>query len=126
MKILKKGGSREKGGGGNEIHAPCAYDFFSMCLSVCVVANDPRTSIHHFIIVNAYWVCLATESMNEIYVNNFKDAILRKKKKQHSNTYQSTILSTKIIIHTISVADLFVLQIFINTLFFKVFNDSMF
>jgi hypothetical protein len=24
MKILKKGGSREKGGGGNEIHAPCA------------------------------------------------------------------------------------------------------
>jgi hypothetical protein len=22
MKILKKGGSREKGGGGNEIHAP--------------------------------------------------------------------------------------------------------
>jgi hypothetical protein len=29
MKILKKGrGSREKGGGGNEIHAPCACDFF--------------------------------------------------------------------------------------------------
>jgi hypothetical protein len=24
MKILKKGDSREKGGGGNEIHAPCA------------------------------------------------------------------------------------------------------
>ena len=24
MKILKKGGSREKGEGGNEIHAPCA------------------------------------------------------------------------------------------------------
>jgi hypothetical protein len=24
MKILKKGGSREKGGGGNEIHAPWA------------------------------------------------------------------------------------------------------
>ena len=24
MKILKKGGSREKGGGGNAIHAPCA------------------------------------------------------------------------------------------------------
>ena len=24
MKILKKGGSREKGGGGNEIYAPCA------------------------------------------------------------------------------------------------------
>ena len=24
MKILKKGGSRENGGGGNEIHAPCA------------------------------------------------------------------------------------------------------
>jgi hypothetical protein len=27
MKILKKGGgSREKGGGGSEIHAPCACD----------------------------------------------------------------------------------------------------
>jgi hypothetical protein len=27
MKILKKGeASREKGGGGNEIHAPCACD----------------------------------------------------------------------------------------------------
>jgi hypothetical protein len=27
MKILKNGGgSREKGGGGNEIHAPCACD----------------------------------------------------------------------------------------------------
>ena len=97
-----------------------------MFLSGCVVANDPRTSLHHFIIVNVYWVCLATESMNEIYVNNFKDEIVRKKKhQQHSNTYQSTILSTKIIIHTISVTDLFVLQIFINTLFFKVFNDSM-
>ena len=28
MKILKKGGSREKGGGGNEIHAPCACVIF--------------------------------------------------------------------------------------------------
>jgi hypothetical protein len=26
MKILKKGGSREKGGGGNEIHVPCACE----------------------------------------------------------------------------------------------------
>ena len=26
-KFLKKGGSREKGGGGNEIHAPCACGF---------------------------------------------------------------------------------------------------
>jgi hypothetical protein len=26
MKILKKGGSREKGGGGNEIHSPCACE----------------------------------------------------------------------------------------------------
>jgi hypothetical protein len=26
MKILKKGGSREKGEGGNEIHAPCACE----------------------------------------------------------------------------------------------------
>ena len=98
-----------------------------MFLSGFVVANDSRTSLHHFIIVNVYWVCLATESMNEIYVNNFKDEIVRKKtNQQHSNIYQSTILSTKIIIHTISVTDLFVLQIFINTLFFKVFNNSMF
>jgi hypothetical protein len=27
MKILKKGGSREKGGGGSEIHAPCACGY---------------------------------------------------------------------------------------------------
>jgi hypothetical protein len=28
MKILKKGGgSREKGGGGNEIHAPCSCEY---------------------------------------------------------------------------------------------------
>ena len=27
MKILKKRGSREKGGGGNEIHAPCACGY---------------------------------------------------------------------------------------------------
>jgi hypothetical protein len=51
-----------------------------MFLSGCVVANDPRTALHHFIIINAYLVCLATESMNEIYVNNFKDEIVRKKK----------------------------------------------
>jgi hypothetical protein len=35
MKILKKrgGGSREKGGGGNEIHAPCACgtDVYTIC-----------------------------------------------------------------------------------------------
>ena len=31
MKILKKGGSREKGGGGNEIHAPCACDRVDTC-----------------------------------------------------------------------------------------------
>jgi hypothetical protein len=30
IKNLKKGGgSREKGGGGNEIHAPCACDYFN-------------------------------------------------------------------------------------------------
>jgi thioredoxin-related protein len=52
---------------------------FSMFLSGCVVANDSRTSLHRFIIANVYWVCLATESMNEIYVNNFKDEIARKK-----------------------------------------------
>jgi hypothetical protein len=26
--LLKKGGSREKGGGGNEIYAPCACDIY--------------------------------------------------------------------------------------------------
>ena len=32
MKILKKGGgSREKGGGGNEIHAPCACESVKAC-----------------------------------------------------------------------------------------------
>ena len=31
MKILKKGGSREKGGGGNEIHAPCTCDTVLRC-----------------------------------------------------------------------------------------------
>jgi hypothetical protein len=61
---------------------------------------------YQYVIV--YWVCLAIESMNEIYVNNLKDEIVRKKEnQQHSNIYQSTILSTKIIIHTISVTDLF-------------------
>jgi hypothetical protein len=29
MKILKKKGSREKGGGGNEIHAPCACGHYA-------------------------------------------------------------------------------------------------
>ena len=35
MKILKKGGgSREKGGGGNEIYAPCACGVYSeLCVS---------------------------------------------------------------------------------------------
>jgi hypothetical protein len=33
MKILKKGGSREKGGGGNEIHAPCACVFVGYILT---------------------------------------------------------------------------------------------
>ena len=27
-KFWKKGGSREKGGGGNEIHAPCACELY--------------------------------------------------------------------------------------------------
>ena len=58
-----------------------------MFLSGCVVANDSRTSLHHFIIVNVYCVCLATESMNEIYVNNFKDEIVRKKKPNNIQIY---------------------------------------
>ena len=32
-KFWKKGGSREKGGGGNEIHAPCACGETGQCLS---------------------------------------------------------------------------------------------
>jgi hypothetical protein len=40
MKILKKGGgSREKGGGGNEIHAPCA----------CAISSSkPKTNVKIF------------------------------------------------------------------------------
>ena len=45
MKILKKrGDSREKGGGGNEIHAPCA------CVNMYMHNGDIfRTSIIHVI-----------------------------------------------------------------------------
>ena len=32
MKILKKGGSREKKGGGDEIHAPCACGCFRLTI----------------------------------------------------------------------------------------------
>jgi hypothetical protein len=32
-KFWKKGGSREKGGGGNEVHAPCACDYREFILS---------------------------------------------------------------------------------------------
>jgi hypothetical protein len=32
MKILKKGGVVEKGGGGNEIHAPCACELDRNCV----------------------------------------------------------------------------------------------
>jgi hypothetical protein len=43
MKILKKGGgSREKGGGGNEIHAPCTCDF-KYCL---IVNQEPSHKIN--------------------------------------------------------------------------------
>ena len=35
-KFEKKGGSREKGGGGNEIHAPCACAFISLNLTYFV------------------------------------------------------------------------------------------
>ena len=40
MKILKKGGgSREQGGGRNEIHAPCACDFLRFALKVSAYQN---------------------------------------------------------------------------------------
>ena len=40
MKILKKGGgSREKGGGGNEIHAPCACDRNNLCDTRCTLVG---------------------------------------------------------------------------------------
>ena len=39
MKISKKGGGREKGGGGNEIHAPCA----------CVTMKLYRESLYNHI-----------------------------------------------------------------------------
>ena len=48
MKILKKGGSREKGGGANEIHAPCACGceicLFITILDICYL-KIPRNLI---------------------------------------------------------------------------------
>jgi hypothetical protein len=41
MKILKKGSSREKGGGGNEIHARCACAINNHNALSCKI-NDPR------------------------------------------------------------------------------------
>jgi hypothetical protein len=52
-----------------------------------VLANDPRTSLHHFIFWNAYWVCLATESIDELYVNSFKEELLTK----HLNTVKPAL-----------------------------------
>ena len=42
MKILKKGGSREKGGGGNEIHAPCACVFNAIFNNVSVIIVERK------------------------------------------------------------------------------------
>jgi hypothetical protein len=52
LKILKKRGSREKGGGGKEIHAPCAcghdlnknnntWFFILLCMCVQIFHNGP-------------------------------------------------------------------------------------
>ena len=86
------------------------FIMFFLSFKCFVLANDPRISLHHFIFCNAYQVCLTTESIDELYVNSFKEELLKKK---HLNIYQSTILSTKIFIHTISVTDPFLLQIYI-------------
>jgi hypothetical protein len=39
-KVKKKGGSREKGGGGNEIHAPCACEFYMQDYVVVVARSS--------------------------------------------------------------------------------------
>ena len=41
MKIWKKGGSREKGGGGNEIHAPC------VCDTNCPLVMESNVFLHN-------------------------------------------------------------------------------
>ena len=51
MKILKKGGgSREKGGGENEIHAPCAcgFDFWTPTASAHVASASLYTYCRTF------------------------------------------------------------------------------
>ena len=42
MKILKKGGSREKEGGGNEIHAPCACVFNAIFNNVSAIIVERK------------------------------------------------------------------------------------
>ena len=53
MKILKKGGgSREKGGGGNEIHAPCACEARQKVANV----SEERTTLYIYTcIVGNQW-----------------------------------------------------------------------
>ena len=88
-----------------------------------VLGNDPGTSLHLFIIFNVYWECLVIESISEIYVNSKLRTKCYKTKKKHSNIYQSTnIQSTKTFFHSISVKDLFPLQIFIDTLFILMYS----
>jgi hypothetical protein len=41
-KFWKKGGSREKGGGGNEIHAPCACVFNAIFNNVSVIIVERK------------------------------------------------------------------------------------
>jgi hypothetical protein len=64
MKILKKGGSREKGGGGNEIHAPCAC-------GANVVNNISRNfnlSKNGQLYVKIQLLCLPFETKGDIIV----------------------------------------------------------
>ena len=56
--------------------------FLNMFVPGFVLANDPGTSVYLFIIFNVYWECLATESINEIDVNGFKNEMLKKKHKK--------------------------------------------
>ena len=51
-KFWKKGGSREKGGGGNEIHAPCACEARQKVANV----SEERTTLYIYTcIVGNQW-----------------------------------------------------------------------
>ena len=101
--------------------------FFSICFSSfkCVVlANDPRFSLPHFIFCNAYWVCLATESIDELCVNSLKEEF-RKKTFKYISKY-NTIYKDPYPYHKcnwlISTSDIYINTLFLKYLMIRWFN----